>query len=416
MSKTAFRDRVFDQGRLAMSPPRLHPPLDPVLQLLLLLARLELDDAQSQAARALCQRITDWARVTHEARQRFILPVVYRHLRLLEAEGLSQDQWRDMKRDCLAVIQHNLFMSAAQRQLRDELLVPLGIPHLFFKGPSLAARYYDDPGLRFCRDIDVLVSPEQLVGLLQAAVDRGYTPYMPKGLGRDPGGLAFAANVHRVVSLLSPQGAPIEIHQQIDGSRMLYATGALLDDAEQHTLDGTPMAVMPTAELFVYACLHHTRHHWSHLHWLMDIDAIQRHASFDPEAVKACAMRRRLGTTLEASLELYRVLSTPGPWDEATISRNGRDLLGACLTALQGGWEEEMALRKTRMSKDFAFAWQASRRHRLHGRMQGILKFLLPTYADYHRWPLPRRWQWVYRLSRPIRKTYSRITTGRRRP
>ncbi|MDI5934187.1 nucleotidyltransferase family protein [Halomonas kalidii] len=388
------------------------PALDPALQLLLLLARLELSEEQEASARALCARIDDWPGLAQQANQRFVLPLAYRHLLRLAPENLPPEQLDAMKGRSLAVVKLNLLVAAAQHRLQTELLIPLEVPHVFFKGPSLAARYYDDPALRFSRDIDLLVPPERLVLLLEAALSKGYVSLMPKGLTTKREGLAYAAGAHHVFSLLSPDGVPIDLHQQIDCSGTIYATQQLLDGAESFVAGDAEIPVMSTAELFVYICLHHSKHHWSHLHWLVDLDAIQRHPSFTLEASRDLAARRNLTTTLEACLAMHRALAASEPW-KASVSGHGRAMLGACLMALQGGPEVELAMGRTRAAPDFAFAWQASTKHRLHGRMQGVAKLLRPTYADYHLWPLPPRWQWIYRLTCPFQKLHSRITTGR---
>lgn len=384
--------------------------LDPTLQLLLLLSRLTLSREQERAALALCARVGDWSLLARQAQRRFVLPLVYRHLRRLAADEIPPDRLEAMRRQCLATIQHNLLVAAVQRQLARELLAPLEVPHLFFKGPTLAARYYDDPTLRFCRDIDLLVPPERIVELVEAALQRGYAPFKPRDMAPDRVSLTFAARVQPVITLVSPLGVTVEIHQRIDVSGMLFDSDALLAGRESLPVGDTPMSVMPTAELFVYACFHHTRHHWSHLHWLVDLDAMQRHASFDLAEVRACAARHGLTTTVEAALELYRACAAPEPWRNETIGAHGRALVEVCLLNLQGDRAMELTLRSKNVTPDFAFAWQASTAHRLHSRAMAGVGLLRPNYKDYRRWPLPPGWQWLYLFTRPFRVLAERLS------
>ncbi|RDB44391.1 hypothetical protein DU490_02130 [Halomonas sp. DQ26W] len=397
-----------------MSLAQRHMSLTLELKLLLLLSRLELSESQAQQVRDLIERIPDWALLADEARRRFILPLAHRHLRSLATQGeVPEAQWEVMRRGSLDVIRHNLLIAAEQRRLVEHFLNPSSVPHLFFKGPSLAGRYYDDPAVRFCRDIDLLVPAEHVFDLLDAMLAEGYVSWMPKGLSRERAGLAFACRTHQVISLISPLGIPVEVHRQIDRSGNFYNTWQLIDGKEVFRLDGMDLAVMPIAELFVYLCLHHCRHHWSHLHWLVDLDALQRHPDFDLAAVEQCAERRGLSATLAACLELHRALKSPEPWQDE-LSANGHDLVRDSLLALQGGRDTEFALSRTLASPDLAYGWQASLRHRLRGRrLHNVVKFFLPDYADYRHHPLPPRWQWIYHLTTPFQKTYSRITTGR---
>lgn len=385
--------------------------MNPTLRLLILLSRLELTRNQQREALAICEGFDDWHDVTCQARAQFVLPLVYRHLRRLDPPTLSPDAAARMRDQCLLIVQQNLHITADQLRLVRDLLEPLGIPCLFFKGPTLAARYYDDPAMRFCRDIDVLVPKQRCVHLLEEALRQGYQARKPEELEADRTSLDFAVRAQSVISIVSPRGVEIELHNQLDSSGRLYDTQALIRGSERLTVGGSQMSVMPTNELFVYICLHNTRHYWSHLHWLVDLDAIQRHPDFDLTAAYACAKRRGLTATLDASLELYQALAAAGSDEAMTLSANGRSLLDACLATLQGGKEVEMAMRKSRPTPDFAFNWQTTPYYRITYQLRRYRNRVLPRYIDYQIWPLPRHWQWLYYVVRPFRLLMNRITS-----
>lgn len=386
--------------------------LDPCLRLLLLLARLHLSEEQSRAALALCEGIDDWEVFTRRAQERFILPLVYRHLRRLAPPSLPEEQLELMKLHSLNVLQHNLNVTAALRDLVKELLHPLELQHVFFKGPTLAGRYYDEPAMRFCQDIDVLIPHERMAELLGAALKSGYTPLDPEALSDDSTSLAFVARVQKVVTLVSPRRVAIEFHQRIDNIGSIYDSRQVLALAEPMRMANNYFSVMPTAELFVYICWHHTKHYWSHLHWLVDLDAIQRHPTFDLDAVLACAERRNLRATVEASLELFNALATPGLWREEALSEHGREMLAMSLKAMQGDHQVELAMRRQKVTPDFSFSWQARPAQSLRWKLLGWTRLFRPSYADYQSWPLPPAWQWLYRVTRPFRESYVRLTSG----
>jgi len=285
----------------------------------------------------------------------------------------------------------------------DRLLDPLEIPHLFFKGPSLAARYYDDPAIRFSRDIDLLVPCDKAADLLEAALQRNYQALNPKQLASDRSSLDFAVRTQPVLTIASPKGVEIELHRQLDKEGKLYRTEALIEARKPLPLGDVVLWTMPTSELFVYICLHHTRHYWSHLHWLVDLDAIQRHSDFDLADVYACAKKRDLTTTVAASMELYHALAQPEPALAQGLDENGRILLNACLATLQGGHEAELGLRHTSPTPDFAFSWQTTTSYLMAYRIRKPVIPLIPTYTDYQFLPLPPRWQWLYYIIRPCR-------------
>ncbi|APX92753.1 hypothetical protein BWR19_07320 [Halomonas sp. 1513] len=382
------------------------------MRLLILLARLQLTESQARAALALCQKVDDWALFTRRAQERFVLPLAYRHLRKLSPPSLPEEQLEIMKLHSLSVLQHNLNVSAALRDLVKELLQPLELRHVFFKGPTLAARYYDEPAMRFCQDIDVLVPRGRMAELLEQALGQGYTPLDPESLDSDATSLAFVSRVQKVITLVAPRRVAIEFHQRIDNIGSIYDSQQVLAMAEPMRLGSHYLSVMPTAELFVYICWHHTKHYWSHLHWLVDMDAIQRHPSFDLEAVMACADRRNLRATVEASLELFTTLSDPDLWEGKALSENGKEMLAMSLKAMQGDYQVELALRRQKATPDFSFSWQTDSSQWLRWKLLGWTRLFRPSYADYECWPLPRGWQWLYRVTRPFRESYARLIAG----
>ncbi|MBA2780240.1 nucleotidyltransferase domain-containing protein [Billgrantia kenyensis] len=379
------------------------------LQLLLLFARLELVPSQRDAALSLCARINDWPSLFQQAEAQFILPLVNRHLRALQPVQIPSQHFEHLHRQCLEIAQHGLRIAAIQRQLARKLLISEDVPYLFFKGPALALRYYNDPGLRFCRDIDLLVNGRDMPRLLARALQHGFAPYLPADLKDDRESLEFLCRVQPVITLISPEGVAIEFHQRLDQGGNLYSTSELIEAAEPLTLGDTTLMVMPTEELFLYCCLHHSRHHWSHLHWLVDLDAIQRHPDFDIKAVRACAKRRGLEATLQASLAFYRACTEPTSWQAKGLDRRANDLLASCLRTVQGGKAAELELREQNITADFAFAWQARPMQRIRNRANRLIRPLRPSYSDYHDRPLPQAWQWLYWLTRPLRALRQRF-------
>ena len=385
------------------------PTVNAEFRLLLLLSRLDLDDAQAAAASVLCNEVKDWEAIRQTARDRFILPVVYRHLRRLAPASLTVEQLTLMKHQVMAQYRHDLNVIASLGEIHQQLLAPLEIPYVTFKGPSLAVCYYDEPAMRFSRDIDLLVPKERMAELLARALAAGYTPLDPQALVNDPVSLNFVAFHQKVITLLSPRGVAVEFHSRIDNIGTVYDSRALIHGAQTARMGNAEVSVMPTHELFVYICWHHTKHFWSRLHWLVDLDAIQRHPSFDRQRALACAERHGLSATVEACLKMDDLLGSPDidlyDHDDARLG----ELLKLSLQAMQGDLAVEHELANRKATPDFAFAWQTDRGHRLRWKLLGWLRIFRPSYADYRDWPLPQRWQWLYRPLRPWRESRRRL-------
>ena len=389
------------------------PALSTEFRLLLLFSRLKLDEAQSRAALSLCDEVKDWAAFRDIANDRFILPMVYRHLRQLKPPSLPGEQLLLMKNQVLRLYQHSLNVTACLSQACHMLQVELKIPYVTFKGPSLAARYYDEPAMRFCRDIDILVPKERMPELIAHALSAGYRPLDPQQLEQDPVSLAFVARCQKVITLQSPQGICVEFHSRIDNIGTVYDSRAMIDKAEPIRVGLTEVAMLPTDELFVYICWHHTKHFWSRLHWLVDLDAVQRHPDFDRQTVLTCADRYGLRTTVESCLKMVELLGSPQFDPRSHHDPQLDELLRHSMEAMQGDLEVELRLASKKPTPDFAFHWQTDRAHWLRWKLLGWLRIFRPSYADYHEWPLSRRWQWLYRPLRPWRECRRRWSKPR---
>ena len=368
--------------------------LSPDLRILLTSARLQLTSAQEERLQQLCEQILDWPKLIDLADRLLMLPLAYRHLRSLPANTVSAEHLSSMRQSCQARILRLIAMAAEQRRLVQQVLHPLNISYAFFKGPSLALRYYGELGLRQYRDLDVLVAPKDMATLVMALVDRGYVtqPQVLEGAA-----LAFTCRyLAGEMKLLSPRGIVIELHPWLDRKGCIFPTSSLLAQAESFPTGEMGCRVLPTTALFVYICYHHSRHQWSRLHWLADLDALQRHPSFDLSAVQALAKQLGLQATVNAALSLYQVCGQAEPEAVDLVGLPERTMRDACLQSLVTGQERKTAQRST---VDFSFAWQVKYRY-----LWSLLTaYLRPTYSDYQALPLPRPLYPLYYLMRPLR-------------
>ncbi|MEA2120523.1 nucleotidyltransferase family protein [Halovibrio sp. HP20-50] len=392
-----------------MSEPPEQLMADPSFQLLLILSRLELNQEQIQAVEKLIPRVKDWDAFTRQASERFVLPIVHSHLSRRWKDQIPDACIDVMKRDSLHALQHNMNISAEFKYLVRHVLLPLNVPHLCFKGPSLAFQYYPEPAQRLCRDVDILVSQEDLPAILQYALTNGYKPHDPKALTPSNESVAFVARHQKVVTLLSPRNVAIELHTKIDNTGSVFKASHMLAKRQPITVCNVDTWVMPISELFVYLCWHHTKHYWSRLHWLVDITAIQHHRDFDLDAVLRCAKRYSLESTVHSCLEMIAFFASAGSQYSDTLTPNTQELVRQCVLAMHGDVEFEHSLGKKKPTPDFSFAWQTTTANIWWWRLFGWKRMFRPTYDTYVVWPLSPHWQWVYRFIHPFLEAYIRL-------
>lgn len=354
-------------------------------RLLLLAARGDWNEAQRRRAVQLAADVTDWNAFCEVAIRSFGACLAYRTLSTVEAGSVPAQVLDQLRHVSRLVAVRSLQLDSAMLEFTAVCLEPLGVRHAFFKGSSLAHRYHAAPAARPSRDVDVLVDPANALAVVRQARQAGYTPIRPIG-PRDQD-LVRWMKQETVYGMRAPNGVLIEIHHSLDHGDGVLDSGRMLDRAETIDFRGRSLPVLRTADLFVYMCMHHTRHFWSHLHWYADLDALTGHASFDLAEVREVAASVRLGATIEACLKLHEYARS-AEWPE-TLSIDGEAsvaLLARSIECLEGGPAREVELRATRLSPDRAFAWQSSTSER------AVL--------------------FVLRIRRRILKQFSRIRSG----
>lgn len=334
--------------------------LDPASQrLLLLAARGNWSDSQQARAAQLAAGVSNWHAFGEVAIRSFGASLAHRLLSTL-GQGLVPVPVLDrMHQISRLVAVRSLQLEGAMLNFTSGCLEPLGARHVFFKGAALAHRYHRDPAARPSRDVDVLVDPEMAFALVRHAIQVGYVPVRPIG-PRDKD-LARWMKQETVYGVRSPTGILIEIHQSLDHGHGVLDSRGMLDRTETFDFRGRALQVLRTSDLFVYMCMHHTRHFWSHLHWYADLEAITSHASFNLDEVREIAAGCRLSPTVEACLQLND-FARSADWPDALSLEHGaaEALLTRSIECLEGGQEHEVKLRATRLSQDRAFAWQIS--------------------------------------------------------
>ena len=390
-------------------------------RLLLRAARPSLSDAQQALASDLVAQVAQWPAFIDTAHQKFVLPMVYANL-----SGLRDTPPPDAVLDSMRARSFDTAVASVRRQaafdgFHRDCVQPSGVAYAYLKGPALAARFYPDPMQRFYRDVDILVAPGQQVRFLRHLCAQGCRIFRHE----DPGAgfldadsdlvLAEFLFATPVVHVLTPQDLVVDLHAEIDEHTALFDTGMLLRTAREVPLERHGIRVLRDAEHFVFICYHHTRHMWSKLHWLADLDAMCNHPEFDRAAVMACARRLGLESTVAAALDLHALAAAARHPSDLDGRTPGGDLLSACVTGLAGDRALEHAMRKTQRLHVIGFDWQPMPVSRARRAWLRLRRFR-PSYDDLtaSRGARPLRYGVAIarRLARAARNIWDRTRQG----
>jgi len=383
-------------------PASHHQPLSPEAQLLLICARPRLSDEWRAVLRALVERPLDWDAALQAAQRNFVSVLLRKHLLESVADLLPAAVVDALNRLRKLSTLRALEVVRIQRMLASDILAK--VPHVFIKGATLAQRYFGDPFLRQYRDIDVLLDDAGLLAVGAALIGRGYVISNPDWGKFKDANLAAFCRYTCVLELRSPTGVSVELHRTLDNTGCVFSSKHYLATAITGTLDRDPISVLPSAELFVYLCFHHSRHQWSSLHWCADLHAFWQHPEHDPAAVKQLARRLGMQATVAECGQLRRDLDALAQHGALPDSQGNSRLLADCLAALHASITPPLAATQPALPEalaepDFRYPWQKTLRYRW--RFQWAR--LKPTANDYNALPLPLHWHWLYYLLKPIR-------------
>lgn len=212
----------------------------------------------------------DWEFILDVAGRNGVLPLVSWNLLCKLTECLNSDIRSRLSQFLQGHTQNCLHQSTKMINICEQL-DGAGIPALPFKGPTLAVQAYGDIALRQFVDLDILVLPrdfDDAVNVLQAA---GYEP------------LEHATWINRKirfftrkkdVGLISDNGrVRVELHWKLSGTHfaMPLEIDQLWKRLDKVVVGGRELRTLPFHDLFVYLCLHGSRHGWEKILWICDL-------------------------------------------------------------------------------------------------------------------------------------------------
>lgn len=294
---------------------------------------------------------------------------------------------------------------ALQKEFIEQHLEPLAVDFAIVKGLPLGQRYYAEPHTRISRDIDVWMPVKDMIPVIRSAQASGFVVY-PYAQALTDTALAIHFKTRRDIGLYDHRGILVELDQRLDKSEQIFKIDEELPHCEQQIVDGVSINVLSTTLLFIYLCLHHTRHRWSKLVWLADIQAVQSAPDFDPQAVEDRARAMGVWDTVEATLKFDEACRQPDPWARASQDNRVSDMLKDCQDVFIGGRKQEIEGYQTRITKDFPYAWQLNEMNHTADTQRNSwsrrLASFRPTLSDYFLLPLPLSLYPLYYLLKPF--------------
>lgn len=374
--------------------------MNPELALVAACCRWPDDDQRRAAIAAAGQAVADWPRVA-------ALAAAHR------VEGLVDHGLRSAAIAVPEAVAEALAAAAAEIRLLNlramgEMLRlaaafdRTGLPMLFLKGIPLGVRAYGTAILKRSLDIDLLVAPRDVVAAARVLGELGYRPRIPPRPLTDEEFERWSY-VSKEAQFESERGI-VDFHWGLaDQPALLPDVDVASGSCRVGLIGDRSVATLADAPNLAYLAVHGALHGWSRLKWLADFAAfVAAHDQHSRNEMIAAARLLAPGRALDQAFALAdRLLgagirpSSPMASDQAV--HRMADLALEVIAARRLGVE----LERDRMAFGKVVRLQRLLQPGLRYRLAEWRRQLRQTETRLRlRFPVPRRWHWLYQLLR----------------
>lgn len=385
-----------------MNAPGREAPTE--TRVLLLSARMALDDKHERLLAELLADGLDWTQLTQLALRHQVLPLV--------AAALTARHRDDMPpRVAAHLIDYTRAHAVKNLALATELIEILDafersrIPAFPYKGPALAVAAYGSLRYRTFGDLDILVPKREF---LRAKA-------VLEGMGFQSTASLASSNRYYLRHLSAHAFRRGETLVDLQwASTYLKALSIPMDEdfwdrTQVVEIAGRALPALAPEVLFLFLCAHGARHHWDRLKWVCDItEMVRSNPDLDWDRIRARAHDVGAQRVLDMSVIMAStLLDAPLP-EEVLLLADGdavaSRLATTAATDLLASGRDFLADGNARLR------FRLSMKERWRDRFRYLAQYVTqPMETDYQSFALPRPLWFLYPIVRPMRIVGRRI-------
>jgi len=279
----------------------------PENELILCIARRELDSVRSARVRQLLQQPLDFDYVFTTAQAHGLLPLLHKNLSgatdVIPGHFLSR-----LKRESVANSQSVLHLIG--KQLRAyKLLKESNIPVALFKGPVLAQLAYGEISLRQAGDIDMLIKVQHFDEARQCLETLGYEMF-PKLTSAQ---IDSHLNNHCEIQFMRDDWfTVVDLHWQLAPRSFVFKVKAdeVMSRLQSVSLAGTDVETFSAEDSVLYQSMHGAKHLWRRLEWIVALaETVRSSPEIDWDVLLDRATRAHATRMLGLGLRLVQEFS-----------------------------------------------------------------------------------------------------------
>jgi hypothetical protein len=392
----------------------------PEIELLLCCSRTYVDHQTAERIQTLIQQDIDWTYLIEMAGRNGVIPLLYKSLKTTCQQALPKTILAQLRSYYHANAVHNLLLTQELLRLL-EFLQEHDIYAIPFKGPVLAASGYGNLALRQFGDLDILVSEKDFLKAIDLLVKQGEYKYtFPRWFLSDAKEIARLEYINEHSLIRNDSLVSVDIHQNI-AARHFFCYPIDFNNLWQR-LESVPLIDIKVPnlgleDLLLILCVHGSKHLWERLAWICDLaELIRIHQQTDWEQIMAQA--KKLGTERMLLLGLYLAHTLL----RTTLPELIHQKIQADLECQQLAFEVCQDFFNQTISQTEGFSWKIFSFHiRMMERQQDKMHYcsgtfwrwvilpvidkITPTFKDQQFLSIPKSFDFLYYLIRPIRLT-----------
>jgi Uncharacterised nucleotidyltransferase len=298
------------------------------------------------------------------------------------------------KRNTFQMMHLTAEMGQINKKLTDN-----GIRLLFLKGPFLAADLYGDISLRTSGDLDVLIPIKDLKRIDTLLISEGYVKddYIKSVLND------WKWRHHHVTYFHPVKNIKLEIHWRLNpGPGSEPSFDELWERKRNSLITSNPIYFLGVEDLFYFLVSHGSRHGWSRLRWLIDIDRILKKEIDATNLLFILKKFHAIQLAGQALILTTELLNTPVREEYMYLLHKKHSINLANKTTFY--FKNKVNLHTIPVPKyissyhnDYLFFMKTKTQKLLF-----VLSFLYPYPEDKEVLPLPKQLHFMYFLLRPF--------------
>ena len=243
--------------------------LRPEDQLLICIARRDLDESTAESIRDLLNRaVIDWEYVSATATSHGVAALLAHHLQSINCEAVPRSVLLQLQKENQQNSEQCLWLAGELVKLATAM-EKAGIPCIPFKGPTLAITAYRDLGLRQFTDLDLFIHTGDVAKAKELLLSQGFKPVRNLSRAREAAFVRF----DNACAFDNDRDVLIDLHWRFSP---VHSSLPLENDDFWRRLEGVKIGnqtlfTLSAEDLLLVLCCHGFTHEWERLIWICDV-------------------------------------------------------------------------------------------------------------------------------------------------